>query len=201
MTRRRPDFEPKSPVDGKVPDSGELWVEVQGPVRPEIGGPRGAPTHNLWKVRQPCGGEDFVAVSVCGHGRGVVVVRVGGSVFVSCWVSCAARSQGRSRKAHDGDMDVQLLYFEGCPHRTVAEGRLRSALVRVGREEEIQHVLVATPEDAQRLGFIGSPTILVDGLDPFATGGEPPSLACRVFSTPEGRAGSPTEEQLAEVLA
>jgi hypothetical protein len=99
-------------------------------------------------------------------------------------------------------MDLQLLYFDGCPHHSVAEERLRSALARVGREgEEIRAVLVETPEDAERLGFIGSPTILVDGLDPFATGGEQPALACRVFSTPEGREGSPTVDQLVEVLS
>ncbi|KRE54766.1 hypothetical protein [Phycicoccus sp. Soil748] len=99
-------------------------------------------------------------------------------------------------------MDIRLLYFDGCPHRTVAEERLRSALSRVGREgEEVRHVLVETPEEAERLGFIGSPTILVDGLDPFASGGEQPALACRVFSTPEGRAGSPTVDQLVEVLS
>lgn len=98
-------------------------------------------------------------------------------------------------------MDVRLLYFGGCPHWTVAEQRLRSALARVGRGDEIHHVLVETPEDAERLGFLGSPTILVDGHDPFARGGEPPALACRVFSTFNGREGSPTVEQLVEVLS
>jgi hypothetical protein len=60
---------------------------------------------------------------------------------------------------------------------------------------------VETPEDAERLRFTGSPTILLDGEDPFAAeadGGF--GLSCRVFSTPEGPAGSPTREQLAEVL-
>lgn len=99
-------------------------------------------------------------------------------------------------------MDVRLLYLNGCPHWTVAEERLRSALASVGRDDEaIQRVLVETPEDAVRLGFIGSPTILLDGRDPFATGDEQAALACRVFSTPEGRAGSPTVGQLAEALS
>lgn len=99
-------------------------------------------------------------------------------------------------------MDVRLLYFDGCPHWAVADDRLRTALARVGRDDEqIQHVLVETPEDAERLGFIGSPTILVDGRDPFATGDEQAALACRVFSTADGRAGSPTVEQLVEVLS
>jgi hypothetical protein len=98
-------------------------------------------------------------------------------------------------------MDVRLQYFGGCPHWTVAEQRLRSALLRVGRGDEVQHVLVETPEDAERLSFLGSPTILVDGRDPFARGGEQPGLACRVYSTADGREGSPTVEQLVEVLS
>ncbi|MFC7597461.1 thioredoxin family protein [Terrabacter sp. GCM10028922] len=99
-------------------------------------------------------------------------------------------------------MDVRLLYFDGCPNWAVAEERLREALAGVGRDgEAIQRVFVETPEDAVRLRFIGSPTILVDGRDPFATGGEPPALACRVFATPEGRAGSPSVGQLVEALS
>ena len=99
-------------------------------------------------------------------------------------------------------MEVSLLYFDGCPHWTVAAQRLEEALAKVGRVgETVSHGLVETPEDAERLGFIGSPTILVDGEDPFATGSEQTALACRVFNTPEGPAGSPTVEQLVEVLS
>jgi hypothetical protein len=113
-----------------------------------------------------------------------------------------ARRSGRWTRAHDGFMDVRLLYFDGCPHWAVAEQRLRSASSSLGRGgETIRHVLVETSEDAEGLGFIGSPTILVDGHDPFASGDERPALACRVFSTAEGRAGSPTVEQLVEVLS
>ncbi len=99
-------------------------------------------------------------------------------------------------------MDASLLYFDGCPHCTVAGQRLATALAEVGRGgESLRRVLVETPDDADRLGFVGSPTILVGGKDPFATGAEQPALACRVYDTPDGLAGSPTHEQLVEVLA
>ena len=105
-------------------------------------------------------------------------------------------------KAHHWDVEVRLLYFDGCPHWTVAEERLRIALASIGSGgQAIEHVLVETPEDAERLGFIGSPTVVVDGRDPFAKGGEQSALACRVYSTPQGPAGSPTIEQLVEVLS
>jgi hypothetical protein len=60
--------------------------------------------------------------------------------------------------------------------------------------------LVETPEDADRLEFAGSPTILVDGVDPFAQKGATVGLTCRVYRTPDGLAGSPTADQLRAVL-
>jgi hypothetical protein len=97
---------------------------------------------------------------------------------------------------------VRLVYVDGCPNWTVAEELLRAALARVGLDGElIERAPVDTPEDAERLGFIGSPTILLDGRDPFATGAEQPGLACRVFSSPDGQAGALTLDQLVEALS
>ena len=57
--------------------------------------------------------------------------------------------------------------------------------------------LVNTPEEADRVGFRGSPTILLNGVDPFATESDPVGgLSCRVYQTPDGPAGSPTLDQL-----
>lgn len=98
-------------------------------------------------------------------------------------------------------MDVALLYFDGCPHWTVMAQRVDVALDQLGLENQVvRRVLVQTPEDAERLGFAGSPTILVDGADPFANGSERPGFACRVYRTPDGPAGSPTVDQLVAVL-
>ena len=98
-------------------------------------------------------------------------------------------------------MEIRLRYFEGCPHWKIAHGRLLEAL----RAESLAHVRpilerVETPEDAERLRFIGSPTILVDGRDPFAREGQAFGLTCRIYQTPEGLAGSPTPDQLRATL-
>ncbi|MFQ6172559.1 thioredoxin family protein [Oryzobacter sp. R7] len=98
-------------------------------------------------------------------------------------------------------MEVRLLYFEGCPHWTVADERLRAAMAQIGDTSLVHHVLIETPEDAAANGFVGSPTIQVDGRDPFARGDEQVGLTCRLYSTPEGLAGSPTVAQLIEVLS
>jgi hypothetical protein len=96
---------------------------------------------------------------------------------------------------------VELLFFDGCPHWAVAEERLIHAMRRVGRAEPVHRVKIDSLEDAERAGFSGSPTILVDGRDPFADAHSPAGLACRVYVTEHGLAGSPTVEQLMEVLA
>jgi hypothetical protein len=96
---------------------------------------------------------------------------------------------------------VTLRYFDGCPSWQTADSRLRQALDGTGHGDVIvSYEKVDTPEDAERLGFIGSPTVLIDGTDPFAAPGALSGLACRVYTTPEGLAGSPTLDQLTEVL-
>ena len=96
-------------------------------------------------------------------------------------------------------MDVTLRYFDGCPNWEIADQRLRSLADEVGFT--LRYEQVETPEEAERLRFAGSPTVLIDGTDPFATGDEPTGLACRVYVTDDGPQGSPTVEQLRAVLA
>lgn len=91
-------------------------------------------------------------------------------------------------------MRIELLYFDGCPHWATARERLEA--VAAPRGLRVEHRLVATPEEAEQANFRGSPTILVDGTDPFARGDEPFGFACRVFQTPDGPSGSPTVGQL-----
>ncbi len=98
-------------------------------------------------------------------------------------------------------MDVKVLYFEGCPNRQVASERLRQAFQRAGRGEvEVTLQEVQTEEEAAWMGFTGSPTILIDGWDPFAEGPMTPSLSCRIYRTSAGPQGSPTVEELEAVL-
>lgn len=96
---------------------------------------------------------------------------------------------------------VVLQYFDGCPNWLQTEALLNEALTIVGLEDvQVERHQVATVPDAVRTGFIGSPTILIDGTDPFAVDGAQPGLACRVYSTPVGLRGTPTLEQLLTVL-
>lgn len=93
---------------------------------------------------------------------------------------------------------VTLQYFGGCPNWALADRRLRALADELGFDVVRQRI--DTPDAAARCGFRGSPTILVDGDDPFASGDEPVGLSCRVYATPDGTAGVPTIEQLRDVL-
>lgn len=99
-------------------------------------------------------------------------------------------------------MRAELLYFDGCPNWRLADQRLRDALTQAGRDDvRVEYRCVTTPEQAQESGFRGSPTVLVDGRDPFADPDAPVGLSCRVFRTEAGLAGAPTVEQLVRVLS
>jgi len=95
---------------------------------------------------------------------------------------------------------VTVLYFAGCPSWQVALQRVHDAAAQVDVEVSVSTVAVETQQDADRLGFTGSPTIWLDGKDPFAGPDAAPALACRLYATVDGLAGSPTVDQLADAL-
>ena len=97
-------------------------------------------------------------------------------------------------------MDITLLYFEDCPNWKVADARL-TALAAERPDIHVTRHLVETPEEAERTGFHGSPSIQVGGVDVFAEPGSEVGLSCRRYLTPDGYDGAPTLDQLRTVLA
>jgi len=97
-------------------------------------------------------------------------------------------------------MDITLLYFDDCPNWKIADQRL-AAIAAERADLTVTRHLVDTLEEAERVGFHGSPSILVDGVDVFAEPGAGVGLSCRVYRTPDGLAGAPTLEQLRAALA
>ena len=95
-------------------------------------------------------------------------------------------------------MNIDLWYFDGCPNWKLADQRLTEIAAERPDVTLARHV-VDTVEEAERVGFRGSPSILVDGVDVFAAGDAGIGLACRVYLTPDGPAGAPTLEQLRAV--
>ena len=98
-------------------------------------------------------------------------------------------------------MELTLLTVAGCPHAAAFEDRLTAALsdhpgVVVHRRE------IDDEREAAEAGMHGSPTLLVNGIDPFAAPGQAPSLSCRLYRDAAGRpAPAPPTQALRKALA
>ncbi|MFF0446266.1 alkylmercury lyase family protein [Streptomyces sp. NPDC004609] len=66
---------------------------------------------------------------------------------------------------------------------------------------DIVRIEVTDPAEAARLGMTGSPTVLIDGTDPFTTPGTPASVSCRLYRGPDGTVdGAPSVPELRRAL-
>ena len=91
-------------------------------------------------------------------------------------------------------MELTILVVEGCPHAALLEERLAAVLeerlpaaARDRPGPAITRRVVADPDEAARAGLHGSPTVLVDGTDPFAAPGQHVLPAVRQRPRPAGR--------------
>ena len=83
---------------------------------------------------------------------------------------------------------VEFLWWSGCPSWERAIAELRREMADAGLDPDLLEVReVATDEDAEHEGFVGSPTIRVDGRDVQPPGDEPSGLTCRVYRLRDGR--------------
>jgi len=99
-------------------------------------------------------------------------------------------------------MQVEVLYFDGCPTYRAAEKILGGVLAQEDAKADVELVAVNTEEQAHRLRFPGSPTIRVDGEDLFPVADRAGyALSCRMYATPEGPRGSPTAKMVRAALA
>ncbi len=91
-------------------------------------------------------------------------------------------------------MNVELLWWDGCPSWPGALADLRAVMAELGADPEtVQLREVESDEQAERERFPGSPTIRVDGEDVVPASGEPVGLACRIYRLRDGRP-SPTPD-------
>jgi hypothetical protein len=94
----------------------------------------------------------------------------------------------------DVGVTVELLFWDGCPSHPQALAELRGVLAELGLDpEDVRVREVASELDAEAEGFVGSPTIRVDGRDIEPPGVEPTGLTCRVYRLRDGRY-SPTPD-------
>ena len=93
-------------------------------------------------------------------------------------------------------MTVEILYFSGCPNHAPAVDCVLEVLAQEDPQAEMIEVEVTDVATAQRIGFLGSPTIRVDGKDvePAARAERAFGLSCRTYIDGGRRAGVPPPE-------
>jgi hypothetical protein len=98
---------------------------------------------------------------------------------------------------------IEFLYWEDCPSHPEARKLLGEVLAEVGVEASVAEIEVLTDEDAERLGFPGSPTIRVNGFDVDPVGAKQmgTALTCRVYRREDGRFSPvPSKEMIRRAL-
>lgn len=97
---------------------------------------------------------------------------------------------------------VELLYFDGCPTYKKAQQDIDDVLRESGINAEVAMLKVESEEDAERLRFLGSPTVRVNGVDvdPSARESKDYGLRCRVYRVGGKIGGSPSREMLGKAL-
>ena len=97
-------------------------------------------------------------------------------------------------------MHLTVLAVRGCPNALVLGDRLAAVLdgwagVSVSRQ------VISDEGEAASWGMHGSPTVLIDGVDPFAEPGQPSSMSCRLYDNGAGRLeGAPSVGRLRQAI-
>ncbi len=98
-------------------------------------------------------------------------------------------------------VEVELLVVRDCPNEAAAGVALQEAAREAGIAElAVKVTVVDSDREAQRRGFVGSPTFLFNGVDPFAVLGARSGITCRVYPTLAGLSGVPDVAQLRDAL-
>lgn len=98
-------------------------------------------------------------------------------------------------------MLIDLLVVENCPHESPARELIAAALADTGRPGvHVATIVVTTDEQTRALRFVGSPTIRINGRDPFGSANDQPSLSCRLYLTEAGLSGIPARAALRDAI-
>ena len=97
-------------------------------------------------------------------------------------------------------MELTVLAVPECPTAAVLNERLAVALAGHTDVSMTWHE-ITDAQQAADLGMHGSPTLLVNGVDPFLREGETTSVSCRIFNdAQQNPGGTPSVARLREIL-
>ena len=139
--------------------------------------------------------------AICGHASCGLASRRGGNSRAAATLTCAPAPVS-PRIAPMSDLRVEFLYTLECPHHEATWRALHRVLSEGAIETPIQRILVGSMDDAEFLGFSGSPTIRLNGEDIVPVPEDTPvTMACRLYDQPDGSlAGTIPEEIMRAVI-
>lgn len=97
-------------------------------------------------------------------------------------------------------MKIELLHITECPSWSAALKNLKHSLIDLDLDVPVQVTRINSQNFDEFVQFHGSPTILLDGQDIFPVHDFEGALLCRVYETPEGLRGLPTQQQITQQL-
>jgi copper chaperone CopZ len=99
-------------------------------------------------------------------------------------------------------MKIEVLYFDGCPNHEPAVERIQEALREEGIPAEVSVLNVHDASTAEEVGFLGSPSIRVNGLDVEheARSAREYGMMCRTYVVNGRREGLPSREMIRQAI-
>jgi copper chaperone CopZ/glutaredoxin len=97
---------------------------------------------------------------------------------------------------------IEILYFDGCPNHAAAVNRVKEVLQEEGVQAEVVEVNVSDEAAARKIGFLGSPTVRINGIDvePSARPSKDYGMMCRTYSVGQKREGAPPKDLIRAAL-
>lgn len=97
-------------------------------------------------------------------------------------------------------LELTVLTVPDCPNGPVLCDRLAQALPD-HPDVTVTSKVIQDEADAARYGMHGSPTLLINGFDPFVAPGTPATVSCRLYRDHSGpTGGAPSVAALREAL-
>ena len=98
-------------------------------------------------------------------------------------------------------MDIAVLTFEGCPDAEPTFQLVQQTVRELGLGSEVKQISVNDPDEAEKLHFLGSPTVQINGRDVEVNRrSDTASFSCRMYKTPSGNGGVPPKEMIVEAI-
>ena len=96
-------------------------------------------------------------------------------------------------------MRIEILYIEGCPNLPATVEAVKNALRQIELTCPIAETKVGDQGMALHVGFLGSPTVRIDGLDiePSARHRTSFGMMCRTY---DGSGGVPSEQLIRRAI-